>query len=76
MMLPDGRVVPYPEPPSEVLLIREDGRVERLCRKHGVGHPVGHVTQWKKWMDVHGCDGCCSSAEFHLEQLQDGFIDI
>ena len=40
------------------LLIREDGRVERVC-EHGVGHPIGHVEEWKEWMGVHGCDGCC-----------------
>jgi hypothetical protein len=40
------------------IIIREDGRVEWLC-EHGVGHPVGHLTHWKSWMSVHGCDGCC-----------------
>jgi hypothetical protein len=40
------------------LLIREDGRVEWLCR-HGIGHPIGHKRGWKDWMGVHGCDGCC-----------------
>ena len=40
-------------------LVREDGRLERLC-EHGIGHPVGHVRGWmKKWETVHGCDGCC-----------------
>lgn len=43
---------------SETQLIREDGRVEKLC-KHGVGHPVGHLKAWKEWMGVHGCCGCC-----------------
>jgi hypothetical protein len=41
-------------------LVREDGRVEKLC-DHGVGHPIGHVTAWKDWMGVHGCDGCCAA---------------
>lgn len=50
-------------------LIREDGRLERLC-KHGVGHPFG-VTgrKWEKWMGVHGCCGCCCLAEFYLQEL-------
>jgi hypothetical protein len=39
-------------------LIRMDGRVERVC-DHGVGHAVGHIHEWKDWMEVHGCDGCC-----------------
>lgn len=48
------------------LIIREDGRVEKLCR-HGVGHPVGHLKGWNpSWMGVHGCDGCCGKAEFYL----------
>ena len=42
------------------LLIRADGRVERVC-EHGVGHPVGHVRRWVTWMSVHGCDGCCAT---------------
>ena len=37
---------------------RADGRIEQVC-KHGVGHPIGHLTQWKNWMGIHGCDGCC-----------------
>ena len=44
------------------LLIREDGRVERVC-EHGVGHCIGHVREWKGWMSVHGCDGCCDKWE-------------
>jgi hypothetical protein len=43
-------------------LIREDGRVERLC-EHGIGHCVGHLRRWEKWMGVHGCDGCCREYE-------------
>jgi len=41
---------------------REDGRIEQVC-EHGVGHPlVGQVWKgtWKKWMGIHGCDGCCA----------------
>ncbi len=32
-----------------------------MC-EHGVGHPSKELTPpsiWKKWMEVHGCDGCC-----------------
>jgi hypothetical protein len=39
-------------------LVRMDRRVERVCQ-HGVGHPVGHIHEWKDWMEIHGCDGCC-----------------
>jgi hypothetical protein len=42
-------------------LVREDGRLERMC-KHGIGHTVGHLDSrqlTKKWVWVHGCDGCC-----------------
>lgn len=53
-------------------LLREDGvRVEILCR-HGVGHPsqaLSNPARWKEWMGVHGCDGCCSLAAFHLAEL-------
>ncbi len=52
-------------------LIREDGRIEQMC-KHGVGHPIGHLNKWQdSWMGVHGCDGCCSLAEFHLKRPQE-----
>lgn len=46
------------------LVKRGDGRVERLC-KHGIGHPVKHLTEnWDDgWMGVHGCDGCCGEWE-------------
>ena len=56
---------------NQRLIFREDGRVEQAC-DHGVGHPIGHVkkTGWQdSWMGVHGCDGCCSLAKFHLETL-------
>lgn len=48
----------------EASLIREDGRLERVCA-HGVGHTVGHVdpSRLKPWMWVHGCDGCCREYE-------------
>lgn len=47
-------------------IIRETGLIEKVC-KHGVGHPIGHLTKWDdKWMGVHGCDGCCCKAEFYL----------
>ena len=42
-------------------IIREDGRLERLC-PHGIGHTVGHVNADKlndDYVWIHGCDGCC-----------------
>ena len=46
---------------SYALILREDGkRLERIC-EHGVGHPVGSIGKWERWMGVHGCDGCCST---------------
>jgi hypothetical protein len=56
----DGLVVKSSDP---MLLIREDGRVEKVC-VHGVGHCIGHLTKWQGWMGVHGCDGCCGHAGF------------
>lgn len=51
---------------------RLDGRVEVIC-PHGVGHPSKRLTKvpWQRWMDVHGCDGCClsQSAAFALAEL-------
>ena len=53
--------------------IRMDGRLERHCDAHGVGHPVGHVNHnmihdWSMW--VHGCctnqvtgKSCCADWE-------------
>ena len=49
-------------PMDHRLVFRMDGRIERQC-EHGVGHPIGHVGRWVKWMGVHGCDGCCSQWE-------------
>ena len=46
-------------------LVREDGRLERLC-EHGIGHTVGHLDPSKLKLDyiwVHGCDGCCKNYE-------------
>lgn len=57
--------------PGQRIIIREDGRVEQAC-DHGVGHPIGHVRKdgWvASWMGVHGCDGCCYQAKFHLEGI-------
>jgi len=58
------------------LSIREDGRVEWIC-KHGVGHTIAlpydiiklalihdHKPEIQDEIDVHfihGCDGCCDS---------------
>jgi hypothetical protein len=53
----------------KVDLVREDGRLERLC-KHGVGHTVGHVNHaeiYDKYAFMHGCDGCCSGWEIEPE---------
>lgn len=52
----DGNVIYTPVVSDKI--IREDGRVERLCT-HGVGHPIGHTRRWEEWMGMHGCDGCC-----------------
>ena len=46
---------------DEFLLVREDGRLERIC-EHGIGHTVGHMNTKQLSDDsmwVHGCDGCC-----------------
>lgn len=44
------------------LLVREDGRTERVC-EHGIGHTIDAPEQlkksWDKYWDVHCCDGCC-----------------
>ncbi len=43
-------------------LVREDGRLERMC-EHGIGHTVGHVKPKlckDKYVWIHGCDGCCA----------------
>jgi hypothetical protein len=52
----------FPAVPGTFLVVRGDGRVERVC-KHGVGHCIGVApgVPWESWMSVHGCDGCCSS---------------
>lgn len=42
-------------------LVREDGRLERVCA-HGIGHTVGHrdSKQLKRdYIWIHGCGGCC-----------------
>lgn len=53
-------------------LVREDGRLERLC-KHGIGHTVGHLISSEcksRYMWIHGCDGCC---EAYKTQMPDKF---
>jgi len=52
----------------KVDIIREDGRLERLC-EHGVGHTVGHVNHamiYDRDIWVHGCcsKSCCSEWEY------------
>ena len=39
------------------------GLMERLCPKHGVGHPdpddlAWHISEGRGWIGVHGCCGC------------------
>ena len=58
---PDGVGVTVPGARMDIVT-RADGRIERVC-KHGVGHPIGHISKWETWMFVHGCDGCCSKWE-------------
>lgn len=55
-----------------LVIDRGDGRIEITC-KHGVGHPSRKISiqlyeTWKKWMEVHGCCGCCSSKEWRDEE--------
>ncbi len=48
------------------LIHREDGRVEVAC-PHGIGHISRLLTPtwlWKRWMGIHGCDGCCLQLEW------------
>ena len=49
---------------------RENGLVELLCEKHGVGHPSRLLTPERKYYGTHGCCGCCSmySAAFALTE--------
>jgi len=64
---PDGEKVDQAD--GQRIILREDGRVEQAC-DHGIGHPIGHTKKWDaSWMGIHGCDGCCYQAEFHLETL-------
>lgn len=53
------------------LVDRGDGRVEMIC-PHGVGHPEKDLSsKWDdKWMGIHGCDGCCCQAVYHLAHLK------
>lgn len=47
------------------LLWRDDRQIfERLCVRHGVGHPdPDQFDYWREtrqmWQAVHGCCGCC-----------------
>lgn len=54
---------------------RETGLVEHIC-KHGVGHPAYGSCHWLKLngikdMGVHGCDGCCSDANWIIADLKE-----
>jgi hypothetical protein len=57
---PDGRWHTDTRPE---MLIREDGRVEWRC-EHGIGHCVGHIRRWQRWMGIHGCDGDCAKFRY------------
>lgn len=59
MRTPDGEFVDIPKDVNIHIIRREDGRIERAC-VHGVGHPIGHQYEWKSWMRIHGCCGCCA----------------
>lgn len=48
---------------KEDTIIREDGRIEWVC-EHGVGHPIGHIKKWERWMSIHGCCGCKPPQEY------------
>ena len=39
--------------------------------RHGCGHPVERLSRnWREWMGVHGCDGCCTSVDFHKAEAR------
>lgn len=53
---------------------REDGRIELQC-EHGVGHPSLVLMEREgrevlDWHGIHGCDGCCQTPEFQLEEAK------
>jgi hypothetical protein len=55
-------------------LVREDGRLERLC-KHGIGHTVGHLRPEElksRYTWVHGCDGCCYAYATQMPETFEG----
>jgi hypothetical protein len=55
-------------------LVREDGRLERLC-KHGIGHTVGHLRPEElksRYTWVHGCDGCCDEYATQMPETFEG----
>jgi len=61
----NGTKSPFPA------LLREDGRRVELICPHGIGHPVQELSHgWRKGDDVHGCDGCCTTAAFGVEVLE------
>ena len=51
-------------------ILREDGRRMEIICPHGVGHPVNSLSHhWEDgWMNVHGCDGCCTTVAFGLAE--------
>lgn len=62
---------------------RENGVIENMC-EHGVGHPAfGSADYWWRVsgredednpLHIHGCDGCCRSNEWKIEDLRNGVI--
>ena len=71
-----GQFLDLPARPQRVKsihphLVRGNGIIERIC-EHGTGHPVGSVSPWKDWMDVHGCDGCCT--DYTRMEMRDGVV--
>ena len=53
-------------------LVREDGRLERVC-EHGIGHTVGHLRPamlLEDWIWIHGCDGCCGAYSIQKSACQ------
>lgn len=66
-----------PTKPWVQTIHRETGLVEHIC-EHGVGHPAAASVHWLKihgfdGYEVHGCDGCCQSAEWRIADATEGY---
>lgn len=62
--------------PWKQTIRRASGLVENICR-HNVGHGAAGSVDWLRLnkMDgygIHGCDGCCSTPEWKIADLQEG----